>query len=272
MPNKILIGDAGGSTTEWRLIEGASIRQVTTNGFNFTTHSLELFYDEIFNLQLKADRLYLYVAGAERADDRQQIAEKMMKIFDHVEVENDLLGAARSVLCKQAGYVGILGTGSNAAFYDGAVLKRVGYSLGYLIGDEGSGAYLGKMILKEALRGRLENNLQENFNKFHHLSSQETIMNLHKESRPNLYLAQFAKFLSLHSNHPQVYSMVYHGFEKFFEAFFNGQPLDHPIHFVGSIAYHFNDILRQVGADLGIHIQHIVESPIAGLVTYHNES
>lgn len=272
MAKSILIGDAGGSSTSWRLIKADGvIEQFRTDGFNYSTHSLEAFVQELTQLDRQADEVHLYMAGADTEEQRSLIARELRVIWGNVAIENDLLGAARAVLGKHEGYACILGTGANASFYDGKNVEKVSASLGYLLGDEGSGAYIGKQFLREALRGNFEQGLMDQFHRYHSISVADTIKELHTHKKPNTYLASFCQFIGSHKDHPQVYHLIYKSFSDFFHAFFGEGGVKLPVNFVGSIAYHFSDILRQVGSDLGYSVHTILESPIAGLVLYHQD-
>jgi N-acetylglucosamine kinase-like BadF-type ATPase len=271
--NTILIGDAGGTNTQWRFLDKAGIAQFTTIGFNAFTHSLSEFVLDIQNnVPLDADRVYLYAAGIETNAQKEKIIHQLRGVLKSSPfLANDLLAAARATCLDQPGYACILGTGSNASFYDGKQVEKVSASLGYLLGDEGSGAYLGKMLLKKLFRKQLDPTIVKDFMEYHPLSVAETIQTLYQSEKPGVYLAQFSNFISNHINHPEIYRMVYDAFDAFFDAFFQKKPLDYPLHFVGSIAFHYAAILRQVGQDLSYQIQTIIESPIAGLTHYHQK-
>jgi len=269
MSNRILVGDAGGTSTSWRFIDGNKIEQYNSGGFNYTTHSLLNFRKEIEALHIKPVRTYLYIAGADTPDQRKIIEQELEEVLGKVKVENDLLGAARSVLGSEEGYICILGTGSNASYYDGTEVQKVSASLGYLLGDEGSGAYMGKQLLKGMFRNQFDLDIINAFKDYHQLSIADTIKHIYDQEKPNIYLASFSRFIGEHKDHPQIYQLIYESFKTFFSEFFGERKIDLPIHFVGSIAHHYSGILRQVGADLNFTISSIVDSPIAGLALYH---
>ena len=196
----------------------------------------------------------------------------MKPVFSNLQIENDLLGVARGLSGQDAGNICILGTGSNACYYDGNEVNKVSASLGYILGDEGSGAYLGKRLLSRIFRNQLPGELISVFQDEFNLKPYEVISRLYDQPQPNHYLASFAPFIHQHRHLPEIHSIISQSFEDFFDAFFhvNEHP-ELPFHFSGSIAYFFSDILRAVGEQRGIHIQHIVQSPIAGLVLYHQQ-
>lgn len=274
--HSFIVGDAGGTGTQWRVVHGEKIDQFTTVGFNAYTHKLE---DLIEDIPLKmggasqgAKSVYLYAAGIDVPSQKRQVEERLLPTFNvRPTAENDLLGVSRSLCGTNAGNVCILGTGSNACYYDGHAVDKVGASLGYVLGDEGSGAYLGKKLLTRIFRKQMDEEVMKCFETTFNLSAHQVIETLYNEPKPNHFLASFSKFIASQKGHPDVYSIIYTAFEDFFNAFFP-QGSEKEFHFSGSIAYYFSDILRQAGADMGFQIKNIVESPIAGLVLYHKEN
>lgn len=272
MANKtILIADAGGTSTDWRLIRDSKIQQFVTGGFNLFTHPVDQLKQEILSLNIGAvDEVFFYSAGADTKEQRQSLSDELSEVFGVLpNVENDLLGAARATCGSTPGFVGILGTGANASYYDGNQVEKVSASLGYVLGDEGSGAYLGKQLLKCIYRSEFQKSIIEAYQNHFHLPVDQAIRNLYASNRPNQYLASFVPFLADHKNEPEIYRLIHRSFQDFFEAFFKHTHVNHPIHFVGSIAFHFSDILRQAAVDSNLMVGTIIASPIAGLVLYH---
>lgn len=271
-----IVGDAGGTSTQWRIVRGEVISQFSTVGFNAYTHKVDDLIRDIYD-RIGAElsgitHVYLYAAGVDVLSQKKETEEKLSSVFDaKPQVENDLLGVARSLCGTSEGNVCILGTGANACYYDGETVDKVGASLGYILGDEGSGAYLGKKMLAKIFRGQIDKSIVKMFNDNFNLTSHNVIEILYNQPKPNHFLASFANFIASHKNHPDVYEMIYGAFQDFFNAFFP-KGSNQAFHFSGSIAYYFSDILRQVGSDSGIRIKNVVESPIAGLVLYHKEN
>lgn len=274
--HSFIVGDAGGTGTQWRIVRGGGISQFTTVGFNAYTHNIDELIRDIHD-RIGAElngisNIYLYAAGVNVPSQKKETEEKLSNVFDATpKVENDLLGVARSLCGTDPGNVCILGTGANACYYNGESVDKVGASLGYVLGDEGSGAYLGKKFLTKVFRAQMDQSIIENFNEAFDLTSHNVIETLYNQPKPNHFLASFANFIAGHKNHPDVYRLIYSAFEDFFNAFFLAGS-DGEFHFSGSIAYYFSDILRQVGIDMDFQIKNIVESPIAGLVLYHKEN
>ncbi|MEO9871007.1 N-acetylglucosamine kinase [Ekhidna sp.] len=279
MPNSsFIIGDAGGTGTQWRLVSNGVIDQFTTVGFNAYTHSLNELKEDIgrvFGNKIEKNiPVFFYAAGVDTPQQQKEVKSSLIEIFgDDLYVENDLVGVARSLCGKKEGNVCILGTGANACYYDGKSVNKVGASLGFILGDEGSGAYLGKKLLTQLFRDQLSSDIIDIFQKEFDLTSHEVIQRIYDKPLPNQYLASFAPFIYNHRNHPDVYKLIYKSFEDFFAAFFHRSDYSSKAyHFSGSIAYYFSDTLRQLGNDKGILISNIIESPIARLVLYHQEN
>ncbi|MEO9481974.1 MAG: hypothetical protein ABJG47_00925 [Ekhidna sp.] len=272
-----IVGDAGGSGTQWRVVNGDSIAQFETVGFNAYTHSMDDLKESIrstFGDTIPFDiPTYLYAAGIDTTEQSVDTKKSLTDIFgENVSANNDLVGVARSLFGKEAGNVCILGTGANACYYDGEKVNKVSASLGYVLGDEGSGAYLGKQLLKGIFRKQLAIDIIDSFNEQFNLTSHQVIQRIYDQPKPNHFLASFAPFIFENRNHPEVHELIRSTFDDFFDAFFsNHQGGETPFCFSGSIAFHFSDILRQVGADRGILTKHIVQSPISGLVLYHQQ-
>jgi len=276
MADSFITGDAGGTSTQWRVVSQGQIKQFETLGFNAYTHRFDDFrrsIEEVFGSEIEVGiPTYLYAAGIDNETMRAPVLQGLKEIFgENVSVENDLLGVARALCGKEPGYVGILGTGANACKYDGSEVNKVSASLGYVLGDEGSGAYMGKQLLASVFRSQLSKELLNAFQDKFDLSSHQAIDRIYNEPKPNHFLASFASFIHSNQSHPEIYQLIVNAFEDYFDAFFHYHSKEFPFHFSGSIAYFFSGILREVGQARGISIQNIVQSPIAGLVLYHQQ-
>ena len=274
---RFIVGDAGGTGTQWRVVDGEKILQFETIGFNAYTHNLDDLktnIEQVFGSHITADiPKYLYAAGVDTDQQKKEATKALEEIFHgNTIVENDLVGVARSLCGKSEGNVCILGTGSNACYYNGETVNKVSASLGYVLGDEGSGAYLGKKLMMGVFRERFANEIVDEFQNTFQLTSHDAIQRIYHQPRPNHFLASFAKFVYQHRNHPDMYRLIHTAFEHFFDAFFFDVTTHHiPFYFSGSIAWYFSDILREVAAAKNLLIKNIAQSPIAGLVLYHQQ-
>ncbi|MEP1033654.1 hypothetical protein [Ekhidna sp.] len=275
--HSFIVGDAGGTGTQWRIVKDGNISQFETVGFNAYTHSIEELKESIkdtFGREIVLDiPTYLYAAGIDTDNQAMVAKASLADLFGkNVSTHNDLLGVARSLCGKEAGNVCIIGTGANACFYDGELVNKVSASLGYVLGDEASGAYLGKKLLKGIFRNQLSSEIIEAFQNQYGITSHEVIQRIYDQPRPNHFLASFAPFIFEHRNRLDIYELVSSSINDFFDAFFfETRHAEMPFHFSGSIAFHFSDLLREVGTDRGFIIKNIVQSPISGLVLYHQQ-
>lgn len=278
----ILIADSGSSKTDWRILsKNGSIQQAKSMGFNpfyQTQEQLEKEISEVLLPQVSEDinEIYYYGAGCSNASNCSVISNALNKYFKNakVSVHHDLLAAARSLCGDEPGIACIIGTGVNSCFYDGENIIDNVASLGYILGDEGSGTHLGKQLLADFLRNDMSEELKARFIKRFELTREEVLSKVYQEDGPGRFLASFSKFIFQNIKDPYCYRLVYHSFETFFKKnvckYENHQSL--PVHFTGSVAFYYSNILRQVANDLSIRVGNIIESPIAGLTLYHQNS
>lgn len=275
----ILIADSGASKCDWRLIKtNGSIAQFQTLGYNPYQQSVGHLEKEIgqglmpqLTDQVKA--LYYYGAGCGNRAHQDLIRKALSSFFDtaRIEVYDDMLAAARALCGTEHGIACILGTGANSCYYDGASPAEQVTSLGYLLGDEGSGAYFGKILLSDYLRNDLPKVISERLSKRFDLDKDKVLDEVYHGSSPGRYMAGFAKFIYQNIQDPYCYRLIYGGFDLFFEknVLKYSKVKEVPVHFSGSIAFYFGNILRQVANDKGITVKNIIESPIAGLTLFH---
>lgn len=277
----ILIADSGSSKTDWRVIgDRGEVQQFRTIGFNPFYQSPEEMADgmqtpHILQLRGKIDQVFFYGAGCTSDNNRTVVTQTLKSFYEKadIQVDHDLMAAARATCGHQAGIACILGTGSNSGDYDGADIVANRPSPGYLLGDEGGGAYIGKHFLQDFIYEDMPPHIREMVAEEYGITSLAIQENVYQKPFPNRYMAGFCSFISKHKADPYCYLLYYNGFKDFFHRhvmrYDNYQ--DKPVSFVGSIAYYNSDILRKVAADLGIHVNIILETPIAGLTLYHKE-
>jgi len=274
MNDSFIVGDAGGNSTQWRVVREGQISQYETIGFNAYTHNLndlKTSISQTLGAGIADLPTYFYAAGIGTEEQKEVVSKSLLELFQgQLVVENDLVGVARGLCGRAQGNACILGTGSNACYYDGEKVSTVSASLGYVLGDEGSGADLGKRLLMRVFRAHFDQEILDAFDSSFGLTSHEVIQRIYYQERPNHFLSSFAPFVKEHIAHPDVYQLVKESFSDFFDAFFrNEEHLDAPFNFSGSVAWFFSDILREVASEKGLFVKNIVQSPIAGLVLYH---
>ncbi|SHN27239.1 BadF-type ATPase [Cyclobacterium lianum] len=277
----ILIADSGSSKTDWRVIRNdGNISQFRTIGFNPYYQTQEDMISGLntpYLLELKAEirEVYFYGAGCTSTANKEAVKQAIQSIFpiDAIYVDHDLMASARATCGHQAGIACILGTGSNSGDYDGERIISSRPSPGYLLGDEGGGAYIGKHFLQDFIYDDMPPEIRTAVLRIYNLSIFEIQDNVYKKPFPNRYMAGFCQFISQHKSDPYCYNLIYNAFRDFFHRhvmrYENYQ--DKNVNFVGSIAFYNNDILRKAGADFNIQINTIIETPIAGLTLYHQQ-
>ncbi|MEM6524192.1 MAG: N-acetylglucosamine kinase [Bacteroidota bacterium] len=274
----ILIADSGATSCNWRLInKSGEISQFKTAGFNpyYQDESeLESYVNRLSDqIEIDVDHIFYYGAGCGSQANRELIKTILQRSFlkANVEVDDDMLAAARALCGHDSGIACILGTGANSCYYTGESIGQQVSSLGYVLGDEGSGAYLGKTLLADFLRSDMSQKISERFGKRFNLSREQILQKVYFEEAPGRYMAGFTKFILQNIKDPYCFKLVYNAFDAFFErnVLKYSQARTTPVHFSGSVGFYFGNVLRQVANDKGVVLRNIIESPIAGLTLYH---
>lgn len=281
---KILIADSGSTKTTWMLVEvdkdtPTVLRPYHTMGLNPLYTKPEQIAGALAEVQTAVgikdpDALYFYGAGCsgERVSLVENALSRALTPRTHIEVASDLLGACRALgseICC------IMGTGSIAALYD-AETDDMGpaSALGYILGDEGSGAYLGRQVLSDYLKDQMPAKAREVFEEeFGVITAESAITHVYQGQFPNRYLASFASFIGRHINHRYCQQIAFEGVEAFFKRNImrlEPEPTDR-ISFVGSVAFHLQDIIKQVASLYGLQTGIFLQEPIEGLVEYHKK-
>lgn len=275
-----LIADAGSSGTQWaavsdksgevKIYEGPSINPAIQS----EAQILEAMQSVARLIKEPVESIDFYGAGCNYKFEGK-VSDCIREAFPDAEyiVESDVVGACRALWGDGEGFVGILGTGSVACYaYRGQVDMSV-CSLGYILGDEGGGAYMGKQLLRQAIRWNLPEDICREFEKEFGLDVSEILSHVYQEPNANRYLASFTRFIGSHIDHPAIAQLVDDAFETYFVNCMNdvGGPLgaERKVGFVGSIAYHFSDILKAVAARHGYQVADIIKSPLPRLIEYH---
>jgi len=242
----ILVADSGASKTAWRMIDGDEIRQSQTLGLNpyqvSSKENKKILIDELLpQLEAEVESIYFYGAGCLLPEKRQIVTDSLQKVFSNSEVfvDTDMVGACYSVSASSPSIVCILGTGANSCLFDGEKVKKTQPSLGYVLGDEGSGAYVGKMLLQHYFRNKMPDEIHSDFEAMFDLDADLVLDNVYRQPMAARYLANFSRVLINHKDHKYVHDL----FVKVFGDFFDTYVLSYPeykklqVHFVGSFAY-----------------------------------
>lgn len=280
----ILVADSGATKTDWCLLDqtkGMTFFQ--TQGLNPSYVSdFQIFYDEFLKLQTwvgnpeKVESLFFYGAGCSTEEACRRIRMLGNRYFHNAEISvfTDMLGACRAVCGEKDGLVGILGTGSNSCVYrDGTIDENIP-SVGYLLGDEGSGTHIGKKVLKSYLTGFMPDELSKGFAEKFPWSRAEFLNRMYHQPAPNQLFKSITPFAAENRDHPFVRGLVKECFCDFFEnQIIRYKNYDnHGLHFVGSVAFLFSDILAETARKYNLKIIDIQRSPIEGLAKFHNKN
>jgi glucosamine kinase len=275
----ILIADSGSSKIDWRLLKhDKSIGQAHSAGFNPYYQPIDdlrksIRQDLVPVVSENVTRIFFYGTGVSSPKNQDVVRAAFLEFFPGavVEIEWDLLAAARALCGHEPGIACILGTGSNSCQYDGRAITGQVANLGWILADEGSGATIGKKFLFDYLRKLMPAMLAEQFRQRFPFSREEFLEKIYQQEKPSTFLATFSKFIFQHLKEPYCYKLVYDSFSEFYEnnvMRYEGYK-DLKVHFVGSIAFYYSDLLRQVANDKGVTVKNILEGPIAGLTLYH---
>ncbi len=276
----LLIADSGSSKTDWRLVspEGV-VKSAHTAGFNPYFQNADHIYSEIADqlpLQLSTVRVtevYFYGAGCSTEKNCGIVREGISRLYPEarIYVSHDLLAAARALSGRKPGIACILGTGVNSCQYDGETITSGRPSLGFWLGDEGGGGYLGKTLIQHYFHEDMPPDIRQEFGQAFHPELPVVLENAYKKPFPNSYFAAFAKFLADKKEHDYCRRLISGGFGLFFDRYVCKYPNaeDYPVHFTGSVAHYYQDILREVAQMKGLQIGNILKNPIEGLISYH---
>jgi hypothetical protein len=266
----MLIADAGSTKTEWAEINGGAVNRFFSNGFNAIIHKDDDFFiPEDIDLS-KIGQIHYYGSGVIDKIIVDRIKSIFLKKCGHGEVYiyDDLIAAARGSLGNKAGGIGILGTGSNSAYYDGNKLIKSIPALGYILGDEGGGVDIGKRIIRGYFYNEMPSEVNARFSDKYGLEKSFFLQELKNNPFPNRYLASFASFPSeIEGNWKN--NLLLESFSSFFELRKNDFSQTDSNCFIGSIAYVYKDFLLEAAKNYNIKIIKIVKSPLEGLIKYH---
>ncbi|MCG8308568.1 MAG: N-acetylglucosamine kinase [Cytophagales bacterium] len=279
----ILIADSGSTKTDWRLMEGAmEVSQVKTKGFNPYYQELDEMVNEIETELVpvygdtKIDTIHFYGAGCSTRERQQRISNALTPYFSTTKiiVQSDLVGAARALSGDNPGIICILGTGSGSCLYDGNKIVRNIPSLGFILGDEGSGAWLGKRMVTDYLRGHMPKKVIESIKLKLHIDKETILEHVNHKPMPSRYLAGFARFISENIDQTYFYQLMFDSFTAFAQNYIirYGNYSEFSCHFVGSVAFYNRNVLKHVAKYTGFEIGNIIKSPIDGLTQYHTKN
>ena len=274
-----LIADSGATKCEWCLLHNGKQKKLVTTGINPYFLSGEqiifLLQKELlpFLSNLIPEQIFFYGTGLGNADNAKTVKRVLKQLFSPavLSVETDILAAARAACNSKKGMVCILGTGSNCCYYNGKKIVKNIAGIGYVLGDEGSGAYLGKKVVQHYLYNTFDEDLRARFDAAFTTTPKEILENVYSKPLPNRYLASFARFLSENRGHYMIENIVEDGLNDFFFQhlckFTESWRL--PVYFTGGVAFGFQDVLKQLCKAYQFEMGDVISNPMDGLIQFH---
>ncbi len=278
----ILIADSGSTKAEWCLLNGNKRKTIYTQGISpyfLTTDQIQ----QILIVELKEklkniepDKVYYYGTGCSNPENVVSVKKALKNTFSKAKifVDHDLMGAAKALCGNGKGVACILGTGSNSCYYNGKKIVKNSPGLGFILGDEGSGAYLGKKVVQYYLYHTFDPDLMDRFQAKYNTTAAEILDAVYKHALPNRYLAGFVPFLIENRGHFMIENIIEDGFNDFFfnHVYKYRESWIMPIHFIGSVAFGFKDVLKDMCDSYELQLGRVLKNPMDGLVKYHKEN
>lgn len=279
MPAIKLIADSGATKAEWCLMSNGKKKTIITQGispyFLNTNQIIELLQTELLPRlsKVKIDEIHYYGTGCANPANAKSVKKALLAVFcgAKAEVTHDLMAAARSLCGRKKGMACILGTGSNTCYYDGKKIVKNSPGIGYALGDEGSGAYLGKKVIQYYLYNTFDDELRGRFDLTYMTNASEILENVYKKPMPNRYLAGFAKFLAENRGHYMIENIIEDGLNDYFFQHLCKfrETWTMPVNFVGSVAFGFKDVLQHLCNCYEFELGKVIKAPMEGLIDYH---
>lgn len=275
----ILVADSGSTKTEWKVLKGditeESVFSSGINPFFLTSEDIYLlFKKELDNFSgYQFDIIYFYGTGCNSESKNNTVKNALSRFFscDKILIGTDLLGAARSLCQNSQGIACIMGTGSNSCYYDGRVIVSNVAPLGYILGDEGGGAVIGRKLISAVLKKQVPQPVIDLFIDTYKITPAEILERVYMKPFPNRFLGQFAKFVSSNIQIPELQEIITTSFEEFIKRNVLQYPESGilPIHFTGSIAIHFRSFLEELLRKYSLNPGIFTLSPMENLIKYH---
>ncbi|MFD2743645.1 N-acetylglucosamine kinase [Sphingobacterium populi] len=275
----ILVADSGSSSSEWMLhLPDSDPLSFRTKGLNpYFVSEKEIArvlgeVPEIIPYISEVHEVYFFGAGCSTPDRREIVSNALSAIFPDafIAVETELMGTAYATLGTQPGIVCNIGTGSDMSFFDGEYLSASLHGNGYVLGDEGSGAWFGKQLIMDFLYGTMPRDVAKLFEEQYHVTKEVVVKNVYQKDRPNAYLASFVPFMDQNRLNPYIDTLLRNGFDEFVRTHIMTYPsyAEHECNFVGRVAFHFDMQLRDVCELHGVNVGRILKSPIKPLFDF----
>ncbi|MFT3844540.1 MAG: N-acetylglucosamine kinase [Lacibacter sp.] len=281
MSSITLIADSGATKAEWCLLKGKKKKIIFTQGISpylMTTEQIVQLLLKELKPKLKkesVDSIFFYGTGCSNPQNVKHIKLALKEVFSSarkINVDSDLMGAAKALCGHDKGVACILGTGSNSCYYNGKRIVKNSPGLGYVLGDEGSGAFLGRKVIQHFLYNTFDEELMERFNAKYNTNRLEILDHVYRQPLPNRYMASFALFLTENRGHYMIENIIEDSLNEFFfnHLYKYRESWLYPIHFTGGVAYAFRDVVSELCSTYELQLGKILKNPMEGLIEYHS--
>ena len=277
-----LIADSGSTKAEWCLLDGKKKKTFYTQGISpyfLNTQQIEAIIADELKIKLKGvepANVFYYGTGCSNPANVKSVKKALQNVFSQAQilVTHDLMGAAKALCGNEKGVACILGTGSNSCYYNGKKIVKNSPGLGFILGDEGSGAYLGKKVVQYFLYNTYDPDLMDRFNAKFNTNAVEILEAVYKMPLPNRYLAGFTSFLVENRGHYMIENIIEDAFNEFFfqHVYKYKESWTMPVNFIGSVAYGFKDVLQEMCSTYELQIGKVLKSPMDGLIKFHSDN
>ena len=275
-----LIADSGSTKAEWCLMDGKKKKTIITQGISpyfLSAQQIQDLLEKELIPKIKNNlpgEIFYYGTGCSNPANVKLVKTALQKVFGKIKiaVDHDLMGAARALCGNEQGVACILGTGSNSCYFNGKKIVKNSPGLGFILGDEGSGAYLGRKVVQHFLYNTFDPDLMDRFNAKYNTNAVEILEAVYKGPLPNRYLAGFTGFLVENRGHYMIENIIEDSFNEFFfnHLYKYKESWTHPIHFIGSVAFGFKDVLKDMCSNYELQLGRVLKQPMEGLVKFHN--
>ena len=276
-----LIADSGSTKAAWCLLDGKKKKKIVTQGISpyfFSALQIQEILEKELLTALKGiqpDIIHYYGTGCSNPANIKTVKQALKKVFPmaKINVDHDLMGAAKALCGDEKGVACILGTGSNSCYYNGKKIVNNSPGLGFILGDEGSGAYLGKKVIQYYMYKTFDPELMDRFNEKYNTNAIEILDAVYKQPMANRYLANFTEFLVENRGHFMIENIIEDSLNDFFFTHIckYRESWTLPIHFIGSVAYGFKDVVKEMCHSYELQLGKVLQQPMDGLIKYHGE-
>jgi len=277
-----LIADSGATKAEWCLLKGKKKKTLFTQGISpylMTTEEIVKMLQKELKPKLKKERIteiFFYGTGCNNPQNVKNVRIALKEVFStakKINVDNDIMSAAKGLCADEKGMVVNLGTGSFCCYYNGKRIAKNSPGIGYILGDEGSGAFLGRKVIQHFLYNTFDEELMAKFQARYKTDRSEILNHVYRMPLANRYIASFALFLSENRGHYMIENIIEDSLNEFFFAhlYKYRESWLYPIHFTGGVAYAFRDVLKSLCQTYELQLGRVLKNPMPGLIEYHSK-